>query len=413
MSAVFYGLFTKKNIENISNGVALRKSDLEDYSGENLFDNKIPWYRYMNTISFYEWAVRISDNPIQYDCIHQEQIYFIEIPFINDIHLLNENLAKLAYPFNFSYFNYTQDKFQNSVDSTINKSTRNLIYNFNMQTHIKDTISAFKNDQVNHFILLSCAPTSRTVKDDCGYYLFPALFSGLYRKNLELWHYFDTFNGEFPDDQILSKPNTKAVIIPGSVSHVYDMENHTGNTITRIQDFVNNKKYSHVKFLGICFGHQIFSEANGGKVGKRKDNCVKTEQIAIDAELLKFNFMNFVEVKNKNEIIGKSIELHNDDAIAIPKFMKRFGSSPTCSNEILLSDDERFLTMQSHPEYTPEFYFFRVYNSLVAKGEFNDDNNDNACSPNRYKEAWIKENMDNFDREDILFREICHSFLKN
>jgi len=72
-------------------------------------------------------------------------------------------------------------------------------------------------------------------------------------------------------------------------------------------------------------------------------------------------------------------QIHLDEVVVLPSCMINYATSESCQVECCVSNDERFFTLQGHPEFTEEFlailskeknveeYFERIDESL--KGE--------------------------------------------
>jgi len=99
----------------------------------------------------------------------------------------------------------------------------------------------------------------------------------------------------------------------------------------------------------------------------------------------------------------KVTQAHSDEVVTIPSFMKILASSESCKHEILLSENKRFLTFQGHPEYTPDFYYFRIYKTMMLDGD--------AGSYNESKESFLKNYKYKGDTEYEL-RSLIYTFLK-
>jgi len=210
----------------------------------------------------------------------------------------------------------------------------------------------------------------------------------------------------FPPEEILDK--TKAVIVPGSHLHVYS--DHL--FLRKAEEWIRNLyvNYPKIKVLGICFGHQQISNALGGEVDsmrnrkKNKLGCVSTpEEIELADDFWNLDFVKKSGVSKQNSL--SLYEAHGDEVTNIPETFKRFGSSKSCENEVLLSEDGRVFTMQGHPEYDVEFTCARSLNSTYADSEVSHQQMDSLL----IEKVKQKGNLDNNQDE---WRKICYSFLK-
>ncbi len=131
--------------------------------------------------------------------------------------------------------------------------------------------------------------------------------------------------------------STKGIILSGGPLNVYEI-----------------KKYSFDKkiiqkgkpILGICFGHQILSKLNGGKVKQSKHrefglaNIIKKKD-----SLLTKNFFN----KKKFTKVWMS---HADQVSKLPKNFNIIASSQNSRFAIVENNSKKFYGVQFHPEVT-------------------------------------------------------------
>jgi GMP synthase-like glutamine amidotransferase len=410
ISSKFFGLFTSENINKITGNKKLTVKDLEHAVGINNksdFCTDLPWYAIRHSNSFYNFIKLIEDNPIQYDMMPGKKIYFLEIPWIDEGGL-NQNLEEIGYPYVFKYF-CPVSEFNGEENSTMKlcTSTKNLMKTIDIPSYVQNTKSIYKNEQIDYYYFISCTPPCKSQTCDFeGYFLLYPLYSGIFRRNNEKWIHLHPYKGEYPDEEILKSEKCKAVIIPGSPCHIYENESFIINMLEWLRNFSNNSSYKHIKYLGICFGHQMLNHANGGKV-----QCRSEKKPVLQVENLNF-FENFWELEFiKNSGIKQSshmnlFEIHLDEVVEIPKFMKKLSHSDSCCCEILVSEDGRFLTLQGHPEYTPEFFLFRLLNNNIKVNK----ENTNVDYEEVYKEFMAKTKLKG--DIDYTFRHICYNFLK-
>jgi len=230
--------------------------------------------------------------------------------------------------------------------------------------------------------------------------LMPALFTSMFRKNNENWSYYISSMNEYPDETILKK--TKAILIPGSMGHVYDNTPHLSESMSFLRKISTNDNYKHIKILGICFGMQMLSQSNGGDVQKRHGGVIKyVEEIKPNEGFWDLDFVKKSGVAKVEKI--NVCQNHGDEVAVQPDCFKLYGSSDTCKREIMLSNCGRILTFQGHPEFTPDFNFFRFYPSKHK--------NDPTGLEESHKHFISKYNF----KADMSydFRYICHSFMKS
>ncbi len=132
------------------------------------------------------------------------------------------------------------------------------------------------------------------------------------------------------------KQNIKGIIFSGGPLNVY-----------QLKDNLFDKKILKlgIPILGICFGHQILSKFNGGKVKQSKHREFGLTNIfkKNNSTLIK-NFF-----KNKTNKVWMS---HADQVYKIPKSFKTIASSNNSKFAIVESKTENFFGVQFHPEVT-------------------------------------------------------------
>ncbi len=135
-------------------------------------------------------------------------------------------------------------------------------------------------------------------------------------------------------DQI--KSNIKGIILSGGPLNVYQLSNS-----------LFDKKILNlgIPILGICFGHQILSKFNGGKVKQSKHREFGLANISKknDSLLIK-NFFN--------KRIKKVWMSHADQVSKLPKTFKVIASSEGSKFAIVESKKKNFFGIQFHPEVT-------------------------------------------------------------
>ena len=398
LTKTFGNIFTDDFISKIhSNKEFEIKNQNKNLKQYEIWENEI----------FLFWLDKLSKNPIQYDSINEEIIYFIEIPNIS-LDYLNSLLEKNNNEYRFIYIN--ENNFPLIKLSNESNKLFNRLSIIKMKEHIIDSIRIKEEKLSPVFIVLSLKTPG---KDQVGFFHFPALFHSLYRKNNEEWMYINVSTDGLPSEELLSK--TKAILIPGSNLNVYndyDFLRDTEKFLKKlIDDILFNKKYPQLKLLGICFGMQIINTALGGTVKKMEVRRGKPEDIEIiDDKFYEFNFYKKSGIEKKK--ILRISEAHGDEIVEYPDekyHIKLYGSSKSCKNEIMVDDQEKILLIQGHPEYHPEFNSNRVAKRFV---QF------------RYKLEPCTENIEKFisdtindefakDVNYIEYRKLCYYFMKN
>jgi GMP synthase-like glutamine amidotransferase len=278
------------------------------------------------------------------------------------------------------------------------------IYNeINVGNYILDSLLRIEKNDFDMFYVLSIKPSNGTKLDQAGYFHFPALFKGLYRKNTEKWNYL-ICSQKLPNEEELI--NAKAIIIPGSHISINDDYDFLRKTEKWIKDFHQN--HPDVKFLGICFGMQIFITSLGGKVEKLKNTEFELgpKKIEISENFWNLNFVKQSKLEKKDAYY--MMQAHRDECTIIPmeSKLKHYGKSLNCYNEIMICEDERIFLVQGHPEYIPIFNIERMapLRLIMEKKEKTLEN----ILEQREKDI----SQMGGDIHSIEYRRLCYTFLK-
>ena len=132
------------------------------------------------------------------------------------------------------------------------------------------------------------------------------------------------------------KKNTKGIILSGGPLNVYQLKNNL---------FDSKILKLSIPVLGICFGHQIISKFNGGKIKQSKHR--------------EFGLANIIK-KNKSLLIKNFFKTkrtkvwmsHADQVYKLPKNFKVIASSKNSKYAIVEGKFDKFFGVQFHPEVT-------------------------------------------------------------
>ena len=129
----------------------------------------------------------------------------------------------------------------------------------------------------------------------------------------------------------------KGIILSGGPLNVYQISKYTFNE--KILDL-------NIPILGICFGHQILSKLNGGRVKQSKHREFGLANIyRKNSSLLTNNF--FTNKKFKRVWMS-----HADQVSKLPKNFKVIASSDNSKFAIIENKIRKFYGVQFHPEVT-------------------------------------------------------------
>ena len=129
----------------------------------------------------------------------------------------------------------------------------------------------------------------------------------------------------------------KGIILSGGPLNVYDIKRYS---------FDKNIIENNIPVLGICFGHQILSKLNGGRVKQSKHREFGLANIYMKKNCpLTKNFFR----KNKTIKVWMS---HADQVSKLPKNFRVIASSQNSKFAMVENQSKNFYGVQFHPEVT-------------------------------------------------------------
>ncbi|GJJ76990.1 glucosinolate gamma-glutamyl hydrolase [Entomortierella parvispora] len=150
------------------------------------------------------------------------------------------------------------------------------------------------------------------------------------------------------------------ILISGSASNAYDDLPWINKLVDYVQKIPRDEKAP--KVVGICFGHQIIGRAYNAKVGKSTRGWE-----------LGWTLTECTEAGKKfwKDTILRIQELHQDIVDDVPQGFTLLASTIHTTNQSMISNDHKIVTLQGHPEFTGpimnEFIKFRTANGTFSK----------------------------------------------
>ena len=402
----FYKLLYKDNLSKILNG------EIENISSLFLPNNKqLDHFNLWDDPVMNYWMDKLSEQIIQYDNIDYTKIFFIKLPLI-DTNKLNSLLKKNNYKYYFEYF--TNKTIQNN---SLDKESLNILSQLTLEQislHIKETEDFLKTNKGDLYIILACKIAGENEK---GFFHFPSLFKGLYRRNKEDWRYLLVSKNEFPDEEMLKK--AKCIIIPGSELSVHDNYDFLRKTEKYFEKLIKEMeiegKYPNLKILGICFGLEIIMSGLGAKLNKNtwdEKSRFGPEIINLKDEFWELEYVKKSGIKKRQSLI--IAEAHSEQIIKYPpenkNYFKTIGSSDACECEVSIDKKGKILMLQGHPEYSPGLSISSSIDMIMEfSGYKKEDINEESMK------KFEKEYMNKKDNKNSNFNEwraICDSFMR-
>lgn len=171
----------------------------------------------------------------------------------------------------------------------------------------------------------------------------------------------------------------EAYICTGSKYSVYD----DINWINNLRAFVKNIHDENIRFVGICFGHQMMAEATGGKVKKADSGW------AIGVHELSMHSTETWTVPIADQL--NVLMLCQDQVHHLPPNSRILASFPDCRVGMFMIGSN-MLGIQGHPEFSKEYNEALFKSRIAAIGEEKVQKAQKIISKNLSNEtigAWV------------------------
>lgn len=165
-------------------------------------------------------------------------------------------------------------------------------------------------------------------------------YSAMVQELLGPQHEFATFDvrvGELPRRADICD----AYVITGSASGVYDGDSWIG----ALKDFVRDAS-GQSAMVGICFGHQLMAEGFGGQVIKSPRGWgIGLHRYQVQERAAWMDDARSIAVPAS----------HQDQIVKLPSDARVLGGSEFTPYGIVEYPERRAMSLQSHPEFSPEY----------------------------------------------------------
>lgn len=138
-----------------------------------------------------------------------------------------------------------------------------------------------------------------------------------------------------------------------------------------IRKHQENEGNGYPKVFGICFSHQLIAKAFGGRVETHEENflCSGSVKVYLSPEITDRVYFKQSFPKNRDHF--NIMKLHQDYVSRLPPDAVFAGTSIHCKHEAILYDDS-IITLQGHPEVTPQGLMSRTLPRMLKMGFIKD-----------------------------------------
>ena len=173
--------------------------------------------------------------------------------------------------------------------------------------------------------------------------------------------YFRPIDGDIPT--LENTAELDAIICLGSAKSAYDDD----QWMLDICEFFRSIADTKLKLFGSCFGHQLINKAFGGTVTKNAD-----QGFIFGADGIKISIPEDLGDSAISRLLAdgtslKMLQSHGDEVVTLGEGARLLGSSERCLNEVVLVR-ENILTMQCHPDLTPELMMTNIWPAISGRG---------------------------------------------
>ncbi len=225
--------------------------------------------------------------------------------------------------------------------------------------------------------IITCGYVDPPLSDSHGQYvdMIESAFASV--NEAMVFQNYDAIKGELP-----GLDECHGFILTGSVHNAYD----DYPWILALADWIRSCEARRKPLVGICFGHQIIARALGGVVEKsHKGWGLGSYEVRVVA---------FKEWMNLAIDSARMLVSHQDQVVVVPEEMNVIAGNDFCPNFMLVKDDH-ILTVQGHPEFSPEFT-----EKLVIKRQ-------HLLPLHKYEDAFVQLKKPN---DSVLFLQWMNAF---
>eukprot|EP00455_Lapot_gusevi_P006282 TRINITY_DN12695_c0_g1_i5.p1 TRINITY_DN12695_c0_g1~~TRINITY_DN12695_c0_g1_i5.p1 ORF type:complete len:269 (+),score=78.25 TRINITY_DN12695_c0_g1_i5:61-807(+) len=191
------------------------------------------------------------------------------------------------------------------------------------------------------FAVLITGPTPSYCEQMYGH--FGRVFANMLKDDGEDWDSYEVMNNVFPTDE--QAESYHGFVVTGSRFSAHD----NLDWMVRLKEFCRQMYDKNKKIVGICFGHQLLSNAFGGESGRAPVGWeVGVKELHPTVHFAEV-FPQLAELHAPLNIL----ESHRDQVLRLPPDAVLLASSDRTPIEMYTISD-RVLCMQGHPECTPD-----------------------------------------------------------